>query len=70
MNYVFEFVEQLLGAANAEGGDQDGAVVSQGLFEDGFEALAAGLAVFMQAVALGAFKHQDNGALRRLGWQQ
>ncbi len=58
---VFEFVEQFLGAADAEGGDQHGAVVGQGLLDDGFEALFACAAVFMKTVAVGAFEHQDVG---------
>ena len=44
---VFEFVEQFLGAADAEGRDQDRAVVGQGLFDDAFQALPASAAVFM-----------------------
>lgn len=59
---VFELVEQFLGAADAEGGDQHGAAVGQGMFDDLLQALAAGAAVLVQAVAVGAFQHQDVGA--------
>ncbi|MCY1552403.1 hypothetical protein D9M68_887960 [compost metagenome] len=71
MDDVFQLVEQFLGAADAEGGDQYRAVVGQGLFDDAFQALATGAAVFMQAVAVGALDHQDVGAVRWFGcWQQ
>lgn len=67
MNDVFQLVEQLLGAADAEGRDQHGALVAQGVLDDGFEALAAAGAVFVQAVAVGAFEHQDVCPFGRLG---
>ena len=47
MNDFFEFVEQFLGAADAECGDQYGAVVLQRMLNDGFEALTAMLAIFV-----------------------
>ncbi|MCY1295848.1 hypothetical protein D9M70_452080 [compost metagenome] len=58
---VFQFVEQFLGAADAEGGDQHGAVVGQCLLDDGLQALLARAAVVVQAVAVGAFQHQGVG---------
>lgn len=70
LNDVFELVEQFLGAADAERGDQHGALVFQGLFDNGFESLAAGAAVFVEAVAVGAFEHQDVGALWGFGRHQ
>lgn len=68
---VFDFVEQLLGATGTECRNQDGAMVSQRLIDRLFEALLAVGTVFMQAVAVGAFQHQDVGSLRRFwGLQQ
>lgn len=64
MDDVFQLVEQFLGAADAEGGYQHGAVVGQSVFDDLLQALAAGAAVFVQAVAVGAFQHQNVGTLR------
>jgi len=61
---LFEFVEQFLGAADAKCGNEDGAMAFEGLLDDGFESLSAVLPVFMKAVAVGAFQHQDVGALR------
>ncbi len=49
---AFQFVEQFLGAADAEGGYEYGAVVGQGMFDDLLQALAAGAAVSMQAIAV------------------
>lgn len=66
MEDVFDLVEQLLGAAEAEGGDEDGAVVGQGAVDDGFEALLAVAAVAVETVAVGAFQDEDVGALRGL----
>lgn len=37
----FEFVEQFLGAADAEGGDEQGAAVVEGVFDDGAQAVAS-----------------------------
>ncbi len=70
MNDVFQFVEQFLGAADAEGRDQYRAAVGQGMLDDVFQALPAGTAVFVQAVAVGAFDHQDVRAVRRFGGRQ
>ncbi len=71
MDDVFEFVDRPFGAAVAESEYQDRAVVGQGLFDDAFQALPASAPVFVQAIAAGAFDHQDVTAVRRLGrWQQ
>lgn len=70
MEDVFDFVEQFLGAAGTECRNEDGAMVSQGLVYCLFEPLLAVSAVFMQAVAVGTFQHQDVGALWRFGWLQ
>lgn len=64
---LFELIEQLLGAANAEGGDQNRALVLQGALDHRFEALAAGVAVFVLAIAVGAFDHQGVAVFGRLG---
>lgn len=63
---VFQLVEQFLGAADAECRDQYGALITQRLLDDGFETLPTALAVFMEAVAIGAFEHEDIGAFGRL----
>ena len=65
MDDFFQLVEQLLRAANAERRNQYRAFVLQGVLDNGFEALPALGAVFVQAVAVGAFKHQYVGALGR-----
>lgn len=70
MNQVFQFVEQLLGASDAEGGDDDGAFVFQGVLDGGLEFQAAVLAAFMDAVAVGAFNNEGVGFVRGLGGRQ
>lgn len=64
---VFQLVEQLLCSAQAECWDEDGALVRKGAVDGGFQALLALAAVWVQAVAVGTFEHQDVGAL---GWLQ
>ena len=56
-NDIFQLVEQFLGAADAERRDQYGAAIGQRLFQCRLKTLAAGAAVFVQAVAVGAFQH-------------
>ena len=63
---VFQLVEQFLGSPDAEGGDQHAATVPQGPLDRRLETLAAGAAVVVQAVAVGAFEHQDVGPVGRL----
>ena len=71
MNQVFEFVEQFLGAADAERRDEDGALVFQCVVDRGLQAHLASAAVFVHAVAVGAFEDEDVGVLRRVGgWKQ
>jgi hypothetical protein len=63
----FQFVEQFLRAADAEGGDEQAALVAKGVFAERLQALAAVLAAFVGAVAVGAFQDHDVGAVGRLG---
>lgn len=70
MDYVLQLVEQLLGAADAECGDEYGAAVGQGMFQHPLKALAAAAAVFMQAVAVGTFQHYGIGAPGVAGGRQ
>lgn len=70
MDDFFQLVEQLLRAAEAERGNQYRAFVLQGVLDNGLEALPALGAVFVQAVAVGAFQHEDVGALGRCGGHQ
>jgi hypothetical protein len=63
VNEVFEFVEQLLRTADAERWDDDSAAVFQGVFDGGLEAFLAGGAVFVDAIAVGAFEDEDVRAL-------
>lgn len=65
MEDVFDFVEQFLGTAGTECRNEEGAMVSQGLICCLLEPLLAVSVVFMQAVAVGTFQHQDVGALWR-----
>lgn len=65
MEDVFDFVEQFLGTAGTECRNEEGAMVSQGLICCLLEPLLAVSVVFMQAVAVGNFQHQDVGALWR-----
>src|SRR5690606_5019580 len=46
---VFQFVEQFLGAPDAERGNQHAALILQRLLDDCFEALTPAAAVFMEA---------------------
>lgn len=62
---VFDFVEQFLRAADGKRGDEHGAAIGQRVFEYGLEAVAAGGAVFVVAVAVGAFEDETVGALGR-----
>lgn len=64
---VFQLVEQLLCSAQAECWDEDGALVRKGAVDGGFQALLALAAVWVQAVAVGTFEHQDVSAF---GWLQ
>ncbi|MNJ45462.1 hypothetical protein D3C77_405570 [compost metagenome] len=66
MEYVFDFVQQFLGSAEAECRNHDGALVRQCSIDGSFKALLALHAVRVQAVAVGAFEYQDVGTLRRL----
>jgi hypothetical protein len=59
---LFQFVEQFLRAADAEGRDEQAALVAEGVFAQRLQALAAVLAAFVAAVAVGAFQHDDVGA--------
>ena len=63
VNDLFQLVEQLLSAANAEGWNQHGALILKGMLNDCFETLTAAGTVFMQAVAVRAFKDEDIGSL-------
>jgi hypothetical protein len=63
VNDLFQLVQQFLSTANAEGRNQYGALILQRMFDDGFEALTAIGTVLVQAVAVGAFKHEDIGSL-------
>ena len=63
VNDLSQLVQQLLSAANAEGRNQYGALILQRMFDDGFETLTAAGTVLVQAVAVGAFKHEDIGSL-------
>jgi hypothetical protein len=68
---LFQFVEQFLGAADAEGRDEQAALVAEAAFAEGLQALPAILAAFVGAVAVGAFEDDDVGAVGRSGrWQQ
>lgn len=67
MNDFFQFVKQLLSATDAERWDQNGALILESVFDNGFQALPAAGAVFIQAVAVGAFQHQDVCPFGRLG---
>jgi hypothetical protein len=60
---LFEFVEQFLGAADAEGRDEQAALVAEGVFAERLQALPAILAAFVAAVAVGAFQHDDVGGI-------
>src|SRR5690606_39749976 len=67
---VFQFIEQLLGAADAEGGNQHAAAIGQGALDHPLQALAAAAAILVQAVTVGAFDHQGVGAVGRLRRRQ
>jgi hypothetical protein len=67
---LFEFVEQFLRAADAEGGDEQAALVAESVFADRLQALPAVLAAFVGAVAVGAFEDDDVGAVGRSGRRQ
>ncbi len=67
---VFEFVQQLLGAADAEGRDQQRAAIAEGVLAQGLQALATVFAAFVHAVAIGAFDDDDIGRQRRLRRRQ
>lgn len=60
---LFQLVQQFLSTANTEGRDQYGALILQRMFDDGFETLTAIGTVLVQAVAVGAFKHEDISSL-------
>ncbi len=70
VDQAFEFVQQFLRAADAEGRDHDRAAVAQGVLDGGLEALDSGLAAFVAAVAVGAFQHDDVGSLGGFGCRQ
>lgn len=61
VDQVFQFIQQLLGPADAEGGDDHGAVVFQGVLDGGFEFEAPVLSAFVGAVTVGAFDDQSVG---------
>ena len=67
MHDAFEFIEQLLGTANAEGRHDHGTAIGQRLFQHLLQAGTPGGAIFVQAVAVGAFQYQQIGALGWLG---
>src|SRR5690606_21291666 len=55
MKNLFQLVEQLLRSANAERWNKHGALVRQGALDGGLQTLAAMRAVWVAAVAIGAF---------------
>src|SRR5690606_35474033 len=65
----FQFVEQLLGATDAEGRDKYSATVPQGLLQCALKTLSPGAPVFMQSVAVGAFQHLFICAIGN-GWRR
>ena len=73
MDDVFEFVEQLLSAANAESWDQDCALVAQRMLEHFFQSRTSAAAIFVQTIAVGAFDDQNIGFVwdfrRRKNWR-
>lgn len=67
---VLQLVEQFLGTADAEGRDQDGALVLQGAGQYPLQPLLAFLSVFVVAIPVGAFDHQGVAAVGWLGCRQ
>jgi hypothetical protein len=68
---LFEFVQQFLGAADAEGRDEHrAALVAEGVFADRLQPLPAIRRLLVAAVAVGALQHDDVGGIRRLGRRQ
>jgi len=65
-----QFVEQFLGAAEGESGDEDLAAVNEGAPEDLSEPFEPMLAAFVKAVAVGGFEHQQIARRRRFGVRQ
>jgi len=63
---VFQLIQQLLRAANAERRYQQRAAVAKGVFADGLQPFAAGLAAFVQPVPIRAFNDQNVCPLRAL----
>src|SRR5690606_26136581 len=68
----FQFIQQFLGATDAEGRDKYCAAVRQGLLQRTLETLSPGAPVFVQSVAVGAFQHYfisaiGNGRRRQEG---
>ena len=59
MEDVLEFVQQFLGAANAEGGDDDRPAVFECALDHGAQALTAVATVFMHAITIGALHDHD-----------
>ncbi|MNP00718.1 hypothetical protein D3C76_925130 [compost metagenome] len=70
MKNVFEFVQQLLGAAEAERRNEQCALVSQGAVDGRFQSLMTVACRRVQAVAVGAFQYQYIGPFRGLHWAQ
>jgi hypothetical protein len=71
VNQDFQFVQQFLGAADAERRDHDRAPVVQRAIDQRPQPLAPVAATVVAAVAIGAFQHQDIGAPGRTRhWQQ
>ena len=60
---VLELIQQLLGAADAEGRHDHRAAVGQRPLDHRLQALAPAVAVFVEAVAVGALQHHNVGRL-------
>ena len=63
MDDFFEFVEQFLRATNAEGRNEQAALVAEGVLAECLQALAAIFAALVQTIAVGAFEDEDIGAI-------
>src|SRR5690606_26177297 len=60
----FQFVEQLLGATDAERRNKHSATVRQGLLQRALKTLPPGAPVLMQPVAIGTLEDDDVGVVR------
>lgn len=67
---ILQLVQQFLGAADAEGRDQDGALILQGAGQYPLQPLLTFLSVFVVAIPVGAFDHQGVAAVGWLGCRQ